>query len=564
MKRAISLLLVLVLAACVFAGCAKPPVTDDTTPSTLPTESTGPNNVDINVGDVNSETPMYMQWTGSAAAFENPHGEVESLYPYMVFDRLAEVNSKTGVRYWCLAEKIEISKDFRVLTITLRENAKWHDGQSVTADDVVFSVYAALLAPESSLSAVFKNLMGATAVINGETDTIDGVAVEGNVVTLTFQSASATLLDDVSQLAVLPKHCFPETVDYVAISSYDYWKQPVGSGAYKITEATLGDSFKLTRFDDYWGAKPGIKNVVFKRYDSIDAGAAALIGNELDFGTSLLAADSAAVKGIVEKNASIKPVMTASYNYRSFRFMLDKRGDETVKELLKDAEVRLAIDLIIDNDALAAIYGDAAQSVYALLNPADPNYPADLTRESQNLEKALEILDRKGWNYEDEIVICYTMNDQTTHNLMQQVQQNFEDAGLKCSVYCAINPNTDAVYSNNNYDLLYVAGDSSASNPASRYLYLTSYTKSTIGASDTRKNRGYDDLYGKYNASTGEERMGYVQQLIKLNFEDNYEIPCFALNSYVVYNSAKIYIPEAAFQLDGTTHMEWENWRVLG
>lgn len=562
MKRAISLLLVLVLAACVFAGCAKTPAADDTTPSTQPTESTGPS-ADINVGDVNSETPMYMQWTGTAAAFENPHGEVESLYPYMVFDRLAEVNAKTGEHYWCLAEKVEISQDMRVATITLRENVKWHDGQSVTADDVVFSVFAALLNPESALVDIFKDLMGANAVLTGETDAIEGLAAEGNVVTLTFQSASATLLDDVSALTVLPKHCFPETVDYAALNNYDYWKQPIGSGAYKITEATLGDNFKLTRFDDYWGAKPGIKNVVFKYYDTADAGVAAVIGNELHFGTSVLASDSAAVKGMIEKNASVKSVTTASYYFRSFRFMLDERGDEAEKDLLKDAEVRLAIDLIIDNDALAGIYGDQAQSIYLLNAPADRAHPADLTRESQNLEKAVEILDRKGWNYEDEIVICYTENDQATHNLMQQVQQNFEDAGLKCSVYCAINPTTDAVYSNNNYDLLYVAGEASASDPAGRYLYLTSYTKSTIGASSTRKNRGYDDLYGKYNSSTGEDRIGYAQQLMKLNFEDCYEIPCFALNSYVVYNSAKIYIPEAVFQLDGTTHMEWENWRVL-
>ncbi len=562
MKRAISLLLVFVLAACVFAGCHKEPAVDNTNPSTLPTESTGPN-VNVNVGDVNSETPMYMQWIGSAAAFENPHGEVESLYPYMVFDRLAEVNAKTGVRYWCLAENIEISQDLKVATITLRENAKWHDGQSVTADDVVFSIYAALLNPDSALKDTFMNLAGALDVADGVTDTMGGISVEGNVIKLTFMSASGTILDDLSKLTVLPKHCFPETVDYAALNTYDYWKQPIGSGAYKITEATFGDNFKLTRFDDYWGAKPGIKNVVFKHYDSTDAGVAAVVGNELDFGTNHLVVDSAAVKRITEENASVKPVITASYNYRSFRFVLDEHGDGTEKDILKDAEVRLAIDLIIDNDALAAVYGELAQSTYVLHTPASPSYPADLTRESQNIEKALEILNRKGWNYEDEFVICYTDNEQATHDLMQQVQQNFEDAGLICTVHCAINPSTDEVYSQNNYDLLFVTGEASASDPAARYLYLTTLIKTTLGEDDKRKSRGYDTVYSSYNASMGEERIGYAQQLMKLNFEDNFEIPCFALNSCVVYNSAKIYVPETVFQLDGTTHMEWENWRVL-
>lgn len=562
MKRAISLLLVFALAACVFAGCRKEPAVDNTTPSTQPTESVGPN-VDINVGDVNSETPMYMQWIGDAAAFENPHGEVESLYPYMIFDRLSEVNVKTGVRYWCLAENIEISQDLKVATITLRENAKWHDGQNVTVEDVVFSIYAALLNPDSVLQNIFMNLAGALAVANGETDTIQGIAVEGNVMTLTFMSANATMIDDLSKLAILPKHCFPENVDYTVLDTYDYWKQPIGSGAYKITEVTFGDNFKLTRFDDYWGAKPGIKNVVYKHYDSTDAGAAAVVGNELDFATSHLIADSAAMKSFTEKNASVKPIVTASYNYSSFRFMLEEEDDAAEKSILMDAEVRLAIDLIIDNDALAAVYGDLAKSTYVLHNPESPSYPADLTRESQNIEKALEILNRKGWNFEDELVICYTDNEQPVHDLMQQVQQNLEDAGLVCTVHCAINPSTDTVYTEKNYDLLFVTGESTASDPAARYFYLTTLTKTTIGAEDKRKNRGYDATYNSYIASVGDERIGYAHQLMKLNFEDSFEIPCFVLNSCVVYNSAKIYVPETVFQLDGTTHMEWENWRVL-
>lgn len=554
MKKALSMILALLMIACVFAGCA-PADTGSSTPDTTPV-----------VGDVNSETPMYMQWyqgIGVETVFESPFISINSLYPYMVFDRLSEVNTKTGERYWCLAEKMELSEDLKVVTITVRQGAKWHDGKPVTVDDVVFSIYAAICDPQSGQKGNYEGIIGAAAVMDGTADTMEGLKVEGNVITLTYENACATLLNDIGNLTIFPKHCFPEDVDFATFNSYDYWKKPIGSGPYKITEVVFPDYFKVTRFDDYWGAKPGIKNVVFTHYGSNDSGIAAVINSEIDFGTRQLIADGETAKNIINQNASVKSITTAGYYYRSFRFMLNERPDGKTKALLKDKEVRLAMDLLIDNDGMASVYGDLAEGIDVLFSPGDPNYPTHLQRESQNVDKALEILNRKGWNFEDEINICYYHGDQTTHDLMQFVKQGFEKAGLKCTVYYAQTPAADPTYLSSNYDMLYIGGNAAADYPAIRYLYMQSSQLATMWPADERKERGYDDIYTLYDSNVGEKRIEYAHKLMEMNFEDNYELPCFTVNNTVVYNTAKILVPEVVFQVEATTHMEWENWRVL-
>lgn len=549
------------MVVCVFAGCGGDSGTDSTKPSENQNVAKDPN-----AGTVNTETPMYMQWYqggGVETTFENPHCNTQSLYPEMVFERLYRFNTKTREIHWCLAENITLSDDLKTVTIDVRQGVKWHDGQTVTVDDVVFSIYAALANPYSGQKSNFDGIIGATDVINGESDTMDGLQVDGNTIILSYVSPSATRVNDVGNLVVFPKHGFPENVDFAVFNTYDYWKKPIGCGPYMITEAVFPDYFKLTRFDDYWGEQPGIKNVVFKYYGTTDAGLAAVINGEIDFGTRQLITDKTVADNVIEQNPNFKSITTAGYYYRSFRFQLDEREDGMEKALLQDPEVRLAIDLIIDNDTMASVYGEMAEGIDVLFSPADPNYPAHLQRESQDIKKALEILNRKGWDFEDEINIVYYQTDQTTHDLMQFVQQNFEDAGLNCTIYCAESTNTDPTYLNRNFDLLYMGGNAAADYPAVRYLYLTSYTTSTIGAVDERKDRGYDEIYAKYEATTGEERIKYAHKLMEMNFEDNYELPCFTLNNCVIYNTKNISVPEGVFEMEGTTYYEWENWRVL-
>lgn len=562
MKRALSLLLVLMMVVCVFAGCGGDPDTGSTTPNNNQNVQKDPN-----AGTPASETPMYMQWYqggGVETTFENPHCGVNSLYPYMVFDRLSELNTKTGERYWCLAENITLSDDLKTVTIDVRQGAKWHDGMPVTVDDVVFSIYAGLGNPHAgSQKATFDGVIGATAVINGEADTMDGLQVDGNTIILSYVNPKATLVNDVGNLTVFPKHCFPENVDFAVFNTYDYWKKPIGSGPYMITEAVFPDYFKVTRNDNYWGEKAGIKNVTFKYYGTTDAGLAAAINGEIDFGTRQLITDKTVADNVIEQNANFKPVRTAGYYYRWFRFQLDEREDGMEKALLQDPEVRLAIDLIIDNDTMASVYGDMAQGHDVIFSPADPNYPKHLERPSQDIDKALEILNRKGWDFEDEINICYYQTDQTTHDLMAFVQQNFEEAGLLCTVYCAESANTDPTYVGRNFDLLYLGGNAAADYPAAQYLDLTSYTASTIGAAEERKEKGYDEIYAKYDSTIGEERIKWAHKLMEMNFEDNYQIPGFTLDNCIIYNNKNISIPEGVFEMEGTTHMEWENWRVL-
>ena len=93
-------------------------------------------------------------------------------------------------------------------------------------------------------------------------------------------------------------------------------------------------------------------------------------------------------------------------------------------------------------------------------------------------------------------------------------------------------------------------------------MYLTSTQSKEIGDINRRKDR-YDALYQLYDTSVGEKRVEYAQQLMELNFEDNYIIPLYTQNNVIVYNKAHIFVPDNVFNNEGTCEYKWHEWKML-
>lgn len=105
MKKIIALLLVLVMILGVMAGCAKTTETPETptdaenTPAPAETEQTpeADNTEEQPAEATEIETPLKLTWQqsiGIDTVFENPHKDIQSLYPYMVFEPLAYYDAK--------------------------------------------------------------------------------------------------------------------------------------------------------------------------------------------------------------------------------------------------------------------------------------------------------------------------------------------------------------------------------------------------------------------------------------------------------------------------------------
>ena len=93
------------------------------------------------------------------------------------------------------------------LTFELRDNIFWHDGEAITADDIQWSIEYALKTTvlNSVFRSTFEALKGAAAYEDGSAEHIEGIAVDGSKITLTFEKVAPDALLTFTQFAPLPK-----------------------------------------------------------------------------------------------------------------------------------------------------------------------------------------------------------------------------------------------------------------------------------------------------------------------------------------------------------------------
>ena len=128
----------------------------------------------------------------------------KTLYAHLIFadENLAPVSGEGD-----LAKSYEMSDDGMTLAFELRDNIFWHDGEAITADDIQWSIEYALKTTvlNSVFRSTFEALKGAAAYEDGSAEHIEGIAVDGNKITLTFEKVAPDALLTFTQFAPLPK-----------------------------------------------------------------------------------------------------------------------------------------------------------------------------------------------------------------------------------------------------------------------------------------------------------------------------------------------------------------------
>jgi microcin C transport system substrate-binding protein len=164
---------------------------------------------------------------------------ITQIYDTLLVPSLDETDSYYGL----LAEALSYPEDVTSATFRLRPSAKWHDGQPVTPEDVIFS-FNTLKANSPLYSKYYQHVVKAEKTGAHE-------------VTFTFDAPGNRELPlIVGQLIyVLPKHWWEGTDEAgnkrnVANTTLE---KPLGSGAYRIKEFVPGRSIVYERVKDYWG-----------------------------------------------------------------------------------------------------------------------------------------------------------------------------------------------------------------------------------------------------------------------------------------------------------------------
>ncbi len=178
----------------------------------------------------------------------------------LIFDKLINADSSLNPTEGMLAESYSVSEDSLSIEFVLRDGLTWHDGEPLTAEDVKFTIELMLKTPGANAVAteVVQAITGAQDYLDGKSEDLAGVVVDGNKVTVQFDKIAANALQVFSQWPILPKHCL-ENADPATLQQDQFWQKPIGSGPFMVDEVVLNNYATLKRWDGYY--KQGSGNI---------------------------------------------------------------------------------------------------------------------------------------------------------------------------------------------------------------------------------------------------------------------------------------------------------------
>lgn len=153
---------------------------------------------------------------------------------------------------------------------TIRKGVKFHNGQAMTVDDVVFSLNNTF---GSDATELFPLAGGFESV----------TAIDDSTVRITTKNPDPALL---SRLTTPLSNVVPKEY-YLRVGKDEFGRVPIGTGPYKWAGRVPGASLTIEAFDDYWGDRPPLKGIIFNEVPEVSSRIAGLLTGEYDIVTSL-------------------------------------------------------------------------------------------------------------------------------------------------------------------------------------------------------------------------------------------------------------------------------------
>jgi peptide/nickel transport system substrate-binding protein len=224
---------------------------------------------------------------------------------------------------------LKISENRQEYLFTIRDNALWHDGKPVTADDVIFTY--GLIQDENFQNPLLKaNFQGVRI------EKVDEKSVK-----FILSSQNSFFITNLN-VGILPKHLLGE-VPVGELMNNKFNLQPVGSGPYKVsspveTENNGKQRVTLDKFADFYAVKPKISQVRFKIYPDEDS----------------LLRDKASINVVSRISGKLSELVYDS-RFKTESYLLPQYSAvffNTESSALKEQKVRIALIKLVDKDEL--------------------------------------------------------------------------------------------------------------------------------------------------------------------------------------------------------------------
>lgn len=463
--------------------------------------------------------------------YEPPHagaGGTEIGFP--VFEKIAWYQPESGEYEGNVAKSFE-TDDFKTWTINLREGVKFHDGESVDVEDIEFSIN--LCAHPDAMSYQMYDIdkiKGYEEYQEGDVDQLSGLKkLDDTTLEITLTEPAPRFQLTLTRVPVYPRHLLKD-LPIDDIMDWDFWEDPIGTGPFQFVERESGEFLRFERFSDYWRQEPYLDEIVFRLYKDkgpflVDLYAGRVHGKPILYPFTLTEGE----REEIQEDSNLNYISRPGTTVRGFQFNTDRMDNKRVRKALI-----LALDIPELNEIVGNV--DPTRSDFA-----EPRYRSPEVEEAfqYDPEKALEILQEEGWDFNREVEIITYYETKQFRDLLAAVQAQWESLGIKSSVQHM----SPAAYSTfwrdeQNKDILFCGFSQLPGFPSSQQTFYHSEKMYPAGSNITYENPKADELLDKMaNAESDEEKIPIAHEFDELSYDEWYWITFYASIADSVINT---------------------------
>lgn len=342
-------------------------------------------------------------------------GAGEHVHEPLIQSTLTVTNTDLTIGY-DLATGYSVSEDGLTWQVTIRRDAKFTDGEPLTAEDVAFTY----------------NTVKETSSVNDFTMLDHAEAADDETVIFHMTRPFSIWPYTMAEVGILPEHAY---------DSATYGTEPVGSGRYILKQWDKGQQVILEANPDYYGEAPKMKQVTIL-FMGEDAAFLAAQSGQVDLAYTSATYSEEEMEGYTL--AAYESVDNRGLNLPAIPETTDSEGRAVGNDFTSDVLVRRAINIGVDRqemiDHVLNGYGSPAYSVCDQL----PWYN-EASEVAYDPEGAAALLDEAGWALGEDGVrekdgvqakmnLLYSNGDSVRQALAADFADQMEELGIICTI----------------------------------------------------------------------------------------------------------------------------------
>ena len=357
-KRLLNICLMLSVAAALLVGCGSKEETPDTPVAVTEEQGMAKESVIVAMG----------HGSEPEAGFDPAYGwgAGEHVHEPLIQSTLTVTTTDLEIAY-DLATDMKVSKDGMVWTVTIRDDAKFTDGERLTASDVAFTY----------------NTVKETSSVNDFTMLKEAVAVDDVTVEFHMEKAYSIWPYTMAIVGIVPEHAYGP----------DYGLNPIGSGRYIMKQWDKGQQIIFEANPDYYGEEVKMKKVTVVFMDE-DAAFAAVKAGQVDLAYTAASYSEQKIGGY--ELLAFESVDNRGFNLPATKATTNADGTVVGNDFTSDIQVRRAINIGIDRKKMIenVMYGYGTEAYSVCDGMPWYNEAAEV---SYDLEGAITLLEEAGW-----------------------------------------------------------------------------------------------------------------------------------------------------------------------